>query len=433
MRILILGAYGLIGSHVTRTLCKAGHDIIGLGRNTAAAARRFPEVQWVMADLTRLNSAEAWTPILDNAKPDVVVNCAGVLQDGLADDVARVQSGAMRALFAAAEQHGIRTFVQVSAPRASADADTVFMRTKGEADAALQSSSLDWIILRPGLVLAPEAYGGSALLRALAAFPTIQPLTHADALIQTVAVSDVAGAIGKAVSGGIPSRQVYDLVEPEPHKLADIVAKMRAWLGFPAARLLAVPPAIAKAAAAVADGLSWLGWRSPLRTAAIAEIEAGVTGNPEAWTAQAGQRLKTLDETLADLPATAQERWFARAFLLKPVVIGTLSLFWLATGLIALVSNSAAIEILAQRGIGDTVAAAIVIGGAIADIALGLLILFRKTARAAALGMIALTLGYLAGGTLVAPDLWLDPLGALVKPIPAMILALIAAAMMDER
>src|SRR3712207_7866036 len=43
--------------------------------------------------------------------------------------------------------------------------------------------------------------------------------------------------------------------------------------------------------------------------------------------------------------------------------------------------------------------------------------LFRSTHRAAALGMVAATLAYLAAGTLIAPELWLDPLGAFVKTI----------------
>ena len=47
--------------------------------------------------------------------------------------------------------------------------------------------------------------------------------------------------------------------------------------------------------------------------------------------------------------------------------------------------------------------------------------------------MIATTAAYLAGGTLLAPELWLDPLGVYVKSIPAAILALVALAIAEER
>ncbi len=52
---------------------------------------------------------------------------------------------------------------------------------------------------------------------------------------------------------------------------------------------------------------------------------------------------------------------------------------------------------------------------------------------AAALGMITLTLAYLAGGTVLTPNLWADPLGPLVKAIPAMCLAVVALALAEDR
>jgi hypothetical protein len=47
--------------------------------------------------------------------------------------------------------------------------------------------------------------------------------------------------------------------------------------------------------------------------------------------------------------------------------------------------------------------------------------------------MIVVTLAYLAGATLWRPDLWLDPMGPLVKSLPAALLALCALALQDER
>ena len=41
-----------------------------------------------------------------DADAEAIVNCAGVLQDGLRDDVARIQSVAMQALYEAAPGHG---------------------------------------------------------------------------------------------------------------------------------------------------------------------------------------------------------------------------------------------------------------------------------------------------------------------------------------
>lgn len=47
--------------------------------------------------------------------------------------------------------------------------------------------------------------------------------------------------------------------------------------------------------------------------------------------------------------------------------------------------------------------------------------------------MLVVTAGYLIGGALVRPDLWLDPMGPLLKSIPAAFLALAALTTLDER
>ena len=78
-------------------------------------------------------------------------------------------------------------------------------------------------------------------------------------------------------------------------------------------------------------------------------------------------------------------------------------------------------------------AAALVLGGAVADVALGALALWRRSSRAALWGMVALTAGYLLSGAVLTPELWADPLGPMLKPIPAAMLAALLAMGMGER
>jgi len=67
------------------------------------------------------------------------------------------------------------------------------------------------------------------------------------------------------------------------------------------------------------------------------------------------------------------------------------------------------------------------------DMALGAAVLFRPFARRAIIGMLAVSLVYLLGGTALEPALWLDPLGPLVKVLPSLLLTLAALAILDER
>ena len=160
MRVLVTGAYGLIGGYVTARLLSEGHDVVGVGRNVDVARRRAPRVTWVRADLAATTTAE-WAVHLSGI--DAVINCAGALQDGPRDDLTAVHVTGLLALAQAAIAAGVRRFVHVSAVGVDTGSGA-FSRTKLEAEKALAALDLDWIILRPGLVLAPAAYGGSALV-----------------------------------------------------------------------------------------------------------------------------------------------------------------------------------------------------------------------------------------------------------------------------
>jgi uncharacterized protein YbjT (DUF2867 family) len=431
MAVLVLGGYGLIGSAIIDRLRAGGAPVIGLGRNTGAAARRFPDVAWRTADLAGLQTVEAWAPLL--AGVEAVVNAAGVLQQGLHDDVGAVQDGAMRALYAAAKSAGVGRVVQISATGADPSATTEFLRSKGRADVALRACGVPFTILRPALVISHEAYGGTALLRGLAAVPWITPLALAESPVQTVWIGDVAEAVAVALRAGAASGLTVDLAERPTRTLRDTVSLFRAWRGAPAARTLAVPGLIALGVSAVADGLGWLGWRSPLRSTALTVMREGVVGDPESGAAFLGRDLRTLPQTLASLPNTAQERGFGRAWLAKPLVIATLSLFWIASGAVGLLRLGAATEVLAQRGAPAAGASAAVLVGGLLDLVLGLAVLVRPLAGAALKGMILASFAYLAGASLLAPDLWLDPLGPLVKVAPALVLALVGLVLLEDR
>ena len=98
-------------------------------------------------------------------------------------------------------------------------ATTEFCRSKARGDQAVRGSGLDWGILRPGLVIGPDAYGGTALLRGLSAFPLLQPIILGSAPVQTVALADVARAAILAAEGKLPPGTEADLITPEPQPL----------------------------------------------------------------------------------------------------------------------------------------------------------------------------------------------------------------------
>jgi uncharacterized protein YbjT (DUF2867 family) len=431
MRVLILGAYGFIGLAIARQLHEAGHDVVGLGRDAETGRRLFPDIEWIEADLRRLRSVEAWSPHLTGL--DAVINASGALQDGARDNLGAVQRDAIQALVAACEQQSVRTFVQISAPGADPAADTAFMRTKGEADQALMRSGLDWFILKPGLVIGPNAYGGTALLRMLAGLPSVQMFVFGRAKIQTVALGDVASGVCACLDGDLPVRRQFDLVSDEILTLSELVALFRRWLGLPPARVVIdLPAPLGFALARVADLAGWLGWRSPLRSTALRVLSHGILGDPRPWRDVTGRRLLDAREALAALPSTRQERIFARSQLVFPILLGSLALFWLLSGLIALWQWRSAAAVL-PGWIPPGLSISFVVLGAVVDIAIGIGLLLRRRLRVSAVAAVAISLVYLAAGSILTPALWTDPLGPFVKVLPGIGLALAVLALAEER
>ena len=171
-----------------------------------------------------------------------------------------------------------------------------------------------------------------------------------------------------------------------------------------------------------------------MRNNAIVELRRGVAGDPAAWMAATGIAPKTIAQTVGQRPASIQDKWFARLFLLKPLIIASLALFWTVSGFIALfVSYRAAAGILVAHDFPASLVAPVTVLTSLMDMSIGVLIAFRRTCAFGLVAGVAASLGYMAGAAILAPDLWIEPLGALVKTGPAIVLMLVALLTLDNR
>jgi hypothetical protein len=172
----------------------------------------------------------------------------------------------------------------------------------------------------------------------------------------------------------------------------------------------------------------------PMRSTAIAELRRGVAGDPAAWIEATGIEPKTIDKILGRRAATIQDKWFSRLFLVKALIVASLAIFWTVSGLIALVVSFAATKaILLNHGFPSWLAAPFGAVTSLMDMSVGVLIAFRRTCALGLIAGIVVALGYLAGCAIFTPDLWIEPLGALVKTFPAIVLMLVALLMLDNR
>jgi uncharacterized protein YbjT (DUF2867 family) len=421
-RVLILGAGGFIGAQTAAAFDAAGWRVRAAARNPAPAARRAPGFDWVTLDFA--DPEADWAGALEGV--EAVVNCVGALQDGADDSLVAAHVDGPRRMIAAMQAAGVRRLVHLSAVGADVAAGTDYARTKAGTERMIVASGLDWIILRPSLVIGRGAFGGTGLIRALAAFPGFIPMVDGDQPFRPIYLEDLASAVIAAVDA--PPGLTADLGGPERVTQAELLVALRAWLGLAPAPILRLPPALAAPVLAVGDLLGHLGWTSPLRTTALRQMTHDVAGRDEPWPTALGAPPRGLRASLRQGPASVQDVHHARLWFVRPVAIVALALFWIVTGLVTLGPGwEASVDVLRKGGFGAS-SQAIAGGGAIVDLLLGLAILRRSWTTRAAVGMALVSVGYLIAGTLSLPEFWLDPLGPWLKVLPGIVLALYVAA-----
>jgi uncharacterized protein YbjT (DUF2867 family) len=432
-KILVLGASGLIGRFITDDLRARGFEVLGVARKLSASQKNSPldlELPIMSMD------APALASLLRDRAIDVVVNCLGVLQDGPGSDTGAVHRDFVARLLQAIRGSGrVIRLVHISIPGTAETDRTAFATTKREAERLIAASGIAYAILRPGFVVAPAAFGGSAMLRALAALPIQLPATERTAPFQPVAVEDIAETIAWLVvrDPADASAVTWDLMQPQAITLGGVIGHFRHAFGTQDWPRVALPPFLLNLGCKLGDITSLLGWVPPVRTTAMAELRRGVTGDPATWMEATGIAPKAIGQMVGD-SATIQDKWFARLFLVKALIIASLVLFWFVSGFIALViSYDAAANILRIHNFPPALVAPVTVLTSLMDVGIGILIAFRRTCALGLVAGIFASLGYMIGAAILTPDLWIEPLGALVKTGPAIVLMLVALLTLDNR
>ena len=414
--VLVLGADGFFGRHIAFHLRAAGWDVL-------ASARRVTRLErmgfaCLRADLT--DPATHDPAFWDAAEGRLIVNAAGLLTGSEAQFRAVHVSAPAAACARAAGG------VLISAVGIGADTPFARWRRAGEAEAAAAGLT----ILRPGLVMADTSYGGTSLLRGLAAMPFVTPVVgDGQQVFNPIHAADLAQVVAEcldAPKGPGP----WDIGGPTRVSQAHLVADLRGWFGLPPARLLHVPMRLAMTAGTIGDALR-LG---PISRTSVAQIETGVEADEAPLVAQLTRKPRGVDAFLSERPAETQDLWQARLFLLRPILRLTLAALWLVSGLIGLfLPPEVFLPITAGTGLPDAAWIALARLGGLADLVLAAALLRNWRPRLLGLAQLALVGGYTLAFTAIDPGLWMLPLGGLLKNIPILALILVWMVLEDER
>ena len=149
--VVIAGGHGQIALRLAALLSARGDAVRALVRNPGhEAGVRATGAEPVLADMERLDDLAEF---VDGA--DTVVFAAGAGPGSGPERKRTVDLGAAVKLLDGARRTGVRRYLMISSmgaanPAAGAEAMRPYLEAKGQADAALAASDLDWTIVRPG-------------------------------------------------------------------------------------------------------------------------------------------------------------------------------------------------------------------------------------------------------------------------------------------
>ncbi|QNE75612.1 NAD(P)H-binding protein [Streptomyces finlayi] len=207
MRIVIAGGHGQIALRLERLLAARGDEAVGIIRNPEQADDlRDVGAEPVVLDLESA-SVEETAEVLRGA--DALVFAAGAGPDSDPTRKDTVDRGAAVLFADAAERAGVRRYVVVSSMGADAghpghEVFDIYQRAKGEADEYVRSRpSLDWTILRPGM-LTNDAGTGQILLAASTGRGPVPRDDVAATLAELLDTPASAGLTLELISGNVP-------------------------------------------------------------------------------------------------------------------------------------------------------------------------------------------------------------------------------------
>jgi len=232
MNILLTGANGFIGQHITEALHAEDHKVKDVTRSSGC-------------DFNQLTTKEAWLPLLKDI--DVVINCVGIIAESRKQKFQTLHYQAPIALFHACVKADIKRVIQISALGADESAFTSYQISKKEADDVLRTLPLNWFVLRPSLVY---GRGGKSMemFQHLARLPVLPLINGGKQMIQPVHISDLTNAVVTCLTSS-ETNITLDVVGAHSITLKEWLQLMRTSKGKHRAAVISIPYKISMAMA----------------------------------------------------------------------------------------------------------------------------------------------------------------------------------------
>jgi len=252
MKILITGAYGFVGTNLSKFLASHGHECVALDIVNGKVDAYSAFYTW--DDLGKID----WSGI------DAVVHLAGKAHD--TKNVTKPQVyfdinvGLTQKLFNACGDK-VKTFVYFSSIKA-VDGDTPYAQSKREAEKWLDGRA---VVLEPAMIHGPGNKGNLNLLFAVVKHGIPWPLAAFENRRSFTSIGNICAVVEELCKGTVPNG-IYPMCDDEPvstNRLIELIAESRG----KSARLWRLPKGLMRFGAKVGDVL-----RLPLNTERLGKL-----------------------------------------------------------------------------------------------------------------------------------------------------------------
>lgn len=242
MKIIVLGGTGFIGRVLLAHLAQDGHALTVLSRN--------PNTHFVrlLPPGTQVVTGDVYDPgmLTDAFKDaDAVINLVGILNESGDNGRGfhRAHVALTKLVVAACQLAGVPRLLQMSSLNAGLG-ESFYLKSRGEAEAAVKASGLQWTIFQPSVVFG-LGDGFFCRFAALLKLSPVLPLAKASTRFAPVYVGDVVEAMRRALGDRQTHGQTYELYGSEVFSLAELVRMTARQLGL-RRLVLPLPDALAR-------------------------------------------------------------------------------------------------------------------------------------------------------------------------------------------
>jgi NADH dehydrogenase len=286
-QLVVLGGSGFVGSHLLPRLIRDGHRIVLLSRNREQR-RALGVLPGVSIHSVDVYDANALRRQFEGA--DAVINLVGILNAFGEQTFQRAHVDLAQRVLGACQAAGVSRLHHMSALKAGQGLSQ-YLKSKGEAEAQVRNSSIDWTIYQPSVMFGADGGLVSRFATLLRQMPVL-PLARAPSKMAPTWAGDVAEAMARCIGDDkLGIDRSFELYGPDVLTLGEIVHMIRDTMGV-RTPIMALPDGLGRLQAQVAQMLpgkpfSLDNFRS-LRTDSVGKVDGyaalGITPQPlAAW------------------------------------------------------------------------------------------------------------------------------------------------------